>query len=44
MTEAQKKELFIEFCLTEKDRIFLSNPLNTRHNAMFEAFKIGLSL
>ena len=44
MTEEQKKQLFIEFCLTKKDRIFLSEPFNTRHSQMFDAFKVGLRL
>lgn len=44
MSEEQKKQLFIDTCLTSKDQVFLSNPLNTRHNAMYEAFKAGLLL
>ena len=44
MTEAQKKQLFIELCLTKKDKQNLSNPMNTRHSQMFDAFKIGLEL
>lgn len=44
MNDEQIKQLFIEQCLTEQDKVFLSNPLNTRHNAMYEAFKKGLLL
>ena len=44
MTDAQKKELFIEFCLTKKDKVFLSDPMNTRHEEMFKAFLQGLRL
>lgn len=35
------KEEFIKRCLTEKDKLNLSDPMNTRHHAMFEAFKCG---
>ena len=44
MSEEQKKELFIKHCLSDKEKVFLSNPLNTKHNAMFETFVIGLCL
>ena len=44
MTEEQKKELFIELCLSKKDKQMLSSPMNTRHEAMFAAFKVGLEL
>ena len=44
MSEEQKKELFIEFCLTRKDKNFLSDPMNTRHEEMYAAFKQGLRL
>ena len=44
MSEDKIKELFIEHCISDKERVFLSNPLNTKHNAMFETFKIGLLL
>ena len=44
MSEEQLRELFIEVCLTKKERVFLSHPLNTRHEDMFRAFKAGLEL
>ena len=44
MSEEQKKELFIEFCLTKKDKNFLSDPMNTRHEEMYAAFKVGLAV
>ena len=44
MSEEQKKQLFIQHCLTKKDKIFLSEPFNTRHSQMFDAFKIGLEM
>ena len=44
MSEEQKKQLFIDVCLTNKERVFLSNPFNTRHEDMFRAFKIALEL
>mgnify|MGYP003638788926 FL=1 len=44
MSEEQKKELFIEMCLTKKDKVFLSEPMNTKHEAMYAAFKTGLEL
>ena len=44
MREEQKKQLFIEFCLTKKDKVFLSEPMNTRHESMYAAFKQGLRL
>ena len=44
MSDKKIKELFIEHCLSDKERVFLSNPLNTKHNAMLETFTIGLLL
>ena len=44
MSDKKVHELFLEFCLTKKERAFVSQPLNTRHEAMKEAFKVGLSL
>ena len=44
MSEKQLKELFVEFCLSKQEKIFVSEPLNTKHHGQFEAFKIGLSL
>jgi hypothetical protein len=44
MSESQKKQLFIEVCLTKKERVFLSDPLNTRLEDMYRAFKIALEL
>ena len=42
MSEEQKKQLFIQHCLTKKDKIFLSEPMNTKHEAMYAAFKHGM--
>jgi hypothetical protein len=44
MSEEQKKELFIELCLSKKDRLVLSEPLNTKLDELYRVFKIGLSL
>ena len=44
MSEEQKKQLFVEVCLTEKERVFLSDPMNTRLEEMYRAFKVGLGL
>jgi hypothetical protein len=44
MKEEQKKQLFIQHCLTKKDKTFLSEPMNTKHEAMYAAFKIGLEI
>ncbi len=44
MSEEQKKQLFIQHCLTKKDKIFLSEPMNTRLEEMYRAFKVGLGL
>ena len=44
MSEEQKKQLFIQHCLTKKDKIFLSEPMNTKHEAMYAAFKTGKNL
>jgi len=38
------KELFIEHCLTKAERVFLSHPMNTKHEAQYRTFKIGLLL
>jgi len=44
MNEEQKKALFIEHCLTKKDKVFLSDPMNTKHEAMYAAFKAGVEM
>jgi hypothetical protein len=44
MSEEQKKQLFIQHCLTKKDKTFLSEPMNTKHEAMYAAFVVGLCL
>ena len=44
MSEEQKKELFIELCLTKSQRVFLSEPMNTRLEEMYRSFKVGLGL
>lgn len=44
MSEEQKKQLFIHHCLTKKDKIFLSEPMNTKHEAMYMAFKTGVEM
>tara|TARA_R110002074_G_scaffold199659_2_gene367478 strand:+ start:2160 stop:2309 length:150 start_codon:yes stop_codon:yes gene_type:complete len=44
MSEEQKKQLFIQYCLTKKDKIFLSEPMNTKHEAMYAAFKTGVEM
>ena len=44
MTEEQLKQLFIEVCLTRAERVFVSEPMNTRLEGKFEAFKIGLEI
>jgi hypothetical protein len=44
MTEAKKKQLFIENCFTTKELICLTEPMNSRHEDMFRAFKIALEL
>ncbi len=42
MSNQQLLDLFKEFGLDKKDKEFLSHPMNTRHEAMFKAFKRGL--
>lgn len=44
MSNEQLLELFVHTVLSKRDRQFVSHPLNTRHNEMFEAFKKGLEL
>ena len=44
MSEEQKKQLFVEVCLTKKERVFLSDPMNTRFEDMYRAFRIALDL
>lgn len=44
MNDQQLLDLFKEFGLSKKDKEFLSHPMNTRHEAMFTAFKRGLLL
>jgi len=44
MSDKKMKELFIEHCLCKKERVFLSHPMNTKHEAQFKTFKIGLLL
>lgn len=38
-----EKQAFIMECLTPKERLFLSNPMNTEHEKMFRCWKIGRS-
>jgi len=44
MSEEQLKQLFIEVCLTPAERVFISEPMNTRLEGKFEAFKAGVAL
>lgn len=44
MDDKQIKKLFIEHCVSDKHKPFLSDPMNTRDEGKYEAFKIGLLL
>ena len=44
MSDKQLLELFKEFGLTDKEKEFLSEPMNSRLEAMFAAFKKGLKV
>ena len=44
MTEEQKLELFIKYGLTDKEKEFLSEPMNTIHEKQFAAFKRGYAM
>jgi hypothetical protein len=41
MTQEQLKAQFIEECIKGKDKMFVSEPLNIRHSAMFDSYKRG---
>lgn len=44
MADEKIKKLFIEHCICKKERVFLSQPMNTKHEAQYRTFKIGLLL
>ena len=37
-------ELFLKHALTDKEKVFLSEPMNTRHQERFNTFKIAYAL
>ena len=44
MTEPELKQLFIAECVSKRDLMCLSHPLNTKLSAQFEVFKIAIKL
>lgn len=44
MSEEEFMQLFLKECLTEKEKLHFSTPMNTHHQKQFAAFKQGVIL